>query len=171
MSKCTKYTWISHVQRNPLQSTQKLILLYLFARMSDDGSDCYPSQATIAKHTGLHEKTVQRHLSILESSGWVRVEIRGVNGHGHKRQQYWPNVPAENGDDKVTSPQRIPNVPAEDSKRPRAERYEVSSEVSIEVTNKNKGQNLSSPTSGDVSSFVKQNGFKAYIKKSQEAAA
>lgn len=51
-----------------LDPVQTLVLLALADNASDEGK-CYPSLATIARKTRLHERTIRKHLTELEMGG------------------------------------------------------------------------------------------------------
>lgn len=55
----------------PLAPTQKLVLVAL-AWHSDDGGTCWPSQARLARLSGLSERSVRRAAKDLEQRGLVR---------------------------------------------------------------------------------------------------
>jgi len=55
----------------PLPPCRKLVLLALAARARDDGSEARPRVATIAKQTGLAERTVRRELAALRAAGLI----------------------------------------------------------------------------------------------------
>lgn len=68
-----------------LPPTSKLVLLKLADNANDDGW-CWPSQATLARHTSLTRETVNRHIAKLEESGHLTVKRRkqeGVNLPNH----------------------------------------------------------------------------------------
>lgn len=49
----------------------RYVLLYLAMRADDDTGYCYPGQKTIAKHTGLSERTVRDAMAALEERGLI----------------------------------------------------------------------------------------------------
>ena len=53
-----------------LDPLQTLVLLALADNASDEGH-CFPSIATLARKTRLHERTVQKHLAELEAAGHI----------------------------------------------------------------------------------------------------
>jgi DNA-binding transcriptional ArsR family regulator len=59
--------------------TTKLVLLKLADNANDDGY-CWPSQSTIARHTGLNRSTVNRHIKKLADAGLVEVIPRSKDG-------------------------------------------------------------------------------------------
>lgn len=61
-----------------LPPTDKLVLLAVADWARDDGSYCWPSISTIAKKSGVSERTVQRTLRAAEQAGHLtRIEDRG----------------------------------------------------------------------------------------------
>ena len=63
----------------PMAPIDKLVLLKLADCASEDGSGAWPAVKTIAKHCGIHERTVQRSLRELEAAGYIEVQ-RPSNG-------------------------------------------------------------------------------------------
>ena len=61
-----------------LKPTHKLVLMAL-ADNSDDDCYCWPSVPTLARKTGMDERSVQRILRVLESLGLLKVEPRFRN--------------------------------------------------------------------------------------------
>lgn len=65
------FTWRSAICQSDLPSTSRHVALVLSLHMSELGESCYPSQARLAKETGLARETVSRHLAKLEEEGWI----------------------------------------------------------------------------------------------------
>lgn len=59
--------------------TTKLVLLKLADNANDDGW-CWPSQSTLAKHTGLSRKSISRHIKNLSDAGLIEVKHRQRDG-------------------------------------------------------------------------------------------
>lgn len=59
--------------------TTKLVLLKLADNSNDDGY-CWPSQSTIARHTGLTRETINRHIRKLRHEGLVEIRHRMEDG-------------------------------------------------------------------------------------------
>lgn len=64
---------MSRVWESDLPAEQKYILLKLADYADDDGARVYPSVATVARLTGVSERTVQRQLSAMRESGLLEV--------------------------------------------------------------------------------------------------
>jgi DNA-binding transcriptional ArsR family regulator len=67
---------IRHQADLELDSVAMLVLLNLISSWWQEDDHPYPRPATIAKRIGVHVRTVQRHLSDLEESGFV-ARVRG----------------------------------------------------------------------------------------------
>jgi hypothetical protein len=63
-----------------------------------NGGSCYPSVRRLAYDTGLHERTVQRALSAIESRGLLRRDARGGRGRATEYDLICPPKPAGKGD-------------------------------------------------------------------------
>lgn len=66
----------SMVWRARLQSTEKLVLLYLADKANDDGEGIWPSVDTIGAECGLSDRTARRQLGKLEEYGILAKEER-----------------------------------------------------------------------------------------------
>ena len=64
---------MTQVWQSNLPPEQKYILLKLADYADDDGGHVYPSVATVARLTGVSERTVQRHLSAMREVGILEV--------------------------------------------------------------------------------------------------
>ena len=53
-----------------LKAPQKLLILILASYANDD-SECWPSQATLAKIAGMTPKTVRSNLKVLQEKGYI----------------------------------------------------------------------------------------------------
>jgi hypothetical protein len=68
---------INFVFALPIKSSpQKLIMLALANRISDDTGACFPGQALIAQEVTMSERQVREHLAILEREGRIRRYFR-----------------------------------------------------------------------------------------------
>jgi len=65
---------MSMVWTTKLPSTEKLVLLYYADRAADDGSSIFPAVKTVARSTGLCERTVQQTTKKLIKSGYLILE-------------------------------------------------------------------------------------------------
>lgn len=69
-------------------SGEKLVALKLADNANDEGH-CYPHIRTVARHTQMTDRTVQRHVKALEDRGWlVRSRSRRRNGT-YSGYQFW----------------------------------------------------------------------------------
>ncbi len=66
----------------PGDATEVSVLLCLANFADDDGGNCYPGEARIARMTRKSERQVRRVLRRLEVDGWMRILQRG-NGAGN----------------------------------------------------------------------------------------
>lgn len=73
----------------PNRPAEKLVLLALAQRASDEDGSAYPSIWYLVHKTSLDERTVQRALAGLESRGFLRREFRLS-----KSTVYWLNATA-----------------------------------------------------------------------------
>lgn len=62
---------MSDVWRTDLPTTEKMVLLVIADHANDDGSEAWPSQATIAKKASVSIRTVQRAVNNLVAEGYV----------------------------------------------------------------------------------------------------
>lgn len=65
------FSWRSAITDSGLSPTTRLVALVLSLHMNERGGSCYPSQATLARESGLHEDTVKDHLRQLREAGWL----------------------------------------------------------------------------------------------------
>ena len=65
---------MSEVWKTKLPITEKMVLLVIADHASDDGTEAWPSQATIAKKASISIRTVQRCVNSLQSQGFLRME-------------------------------------------------------------------------------------------------
>lgn len=80
----------------------RLVLLAIADRASDEGMDAWPSIAALAKKTRLHARTVQRCIRNIEALGELGIEAPRVPGSG-------PNVYVVRMDAIVRQPSSRPN--------------------------------------------------------------
>jgi Helix-turn-helix domain len=65
---------MSLVWQTNLPLTEKMVLLVIADHASDDGTEAWPSQATIAKKASCSIRTVQRSVNTLCKLGWLKME-------------------------------------------------------------------------------------------------
>ena len=89
-----KFAWLNMIIKSDLAPVTRHVLLTLGCSfMKLDGSNCFPSTATISRATGLSERTVCTHLDIAQKEGWLVKKNAGINGKGWKRLLYLPLIP------------------------------------------------------------------------------
>jgi Helix-turn-helix domain len=82
-----KRFWASEKVRNLAPMSKEKSTLVALAEYADpDGSNAFPSIPTLARCTGHSERTVQRHLRLLEQRGELVVQSRSLGGR--KRTVY-----------------------------------------------------------------------------------
>lgn len=87
------FSWRSAVCDSTLPPVTRHVALTLSLHMNERGGSCFPSLATLARETGLHEDTIKVHLRSLRQTGWLQVEHdRAVRGRG-TRNTYTATVP------------------------------------------------------------------------------
>lgn len=64
---------MSEVWRTDLPTVEKMVLLVIADHANDEGTQSYPSQATIASKASLSVRTVQRAVNTLCAQGYIRV--------------------------------------------------------------------------------------------------
>ena len=82
---------ISEVWKTQLPISEKMVLLVIADHASDDGSNAWPSQATIAAKSSLSLRTVQRCINNLVKAGYLRVE-KHAGGDAKCREDRRPNL-------------------------------------------------------------------------------
>lgn len=65
---------MSEVWRTDLPTTEKMVLLVIADHANDEGTESWPSQATIAKKASISIRTVQRAVNALVRAGYLRME-------------------------------------------------------------------------------------------------
>ncbi|MBC8730005.1 helix-turn-helix domain-containing protein [Paraburkholderia sp. UCT2] len=87
------WTWRHAIINSPLPPTTRHVLLTLSCHVNDVGEDCFPSTKTLARETGLSERSVCTHLELAATEGWFAVRKHGYGGQKWARHQYYPRVP------------------------------------------------------------------------------
>ncbi len=89
------FSWRSAICDSGLEPTTRHVALTLSLHMNERGGSCFPSQATLARETGLHDETVRLHLRRLREAGYLLVENdRSMKGRG-TRNHYSATIPVE----------------------------------------------------------------------------
>ena len=65
---------MSEVWRTNLPTVEKMVLLVIADHANDEGTEAWPSQATIAKKASVSIRTVQRSVNSLVKEGYLRME-------------------------------------------------------------------------------------------------
>lgn len=87
----------NRVRELPLSNGNQMnILTYMALRSNPDGSNCFPSVASISKATRLNSRVVQYEMRRLEVAGWITCVANEVGGKG-KPRVYKLNIPAGKG--------------------------------------------------------------------------
>jgi hypothetical protein len=66
-------TWVW--EHSPVGGNKRLVLLAIADNASDDGTNAWPSLATLARKTLLDERTVRRILRSLENDGHLKIDV------------------------------------------------------------------------------------------------
>jgi hypothetical protein len=81
---------MSEVWLTKLPLTEKMVLLVIADHASDDGTEAWPSQATIAKKASVSIRTVQRAVNTLVEKGFVYMQ-KGAGGSATCREDRRPH--------------------------------------------------------------------------------
>lgn len=97
---------MSEVWRTKLPTIEKMVLLVIADHANDEGTEAWPSQATIAAKASISVRTVQRAVNSLVSSGFLRLE-KHAGGSANCRDDRRPHrytmiVSALRGDSATT---------------------------------------------------------------------
>jgi hypothetical protein len=87
------FSWREALLESNLAPTAKHVLLTLACHMNDLGNGCFPSTKTLARQTGLSERSVCTHLKEAKKAGWIVARARGLSGQAWKHHEYlisWP---------------------------------------------------------------------------------
>lgn len=87
------FSWRSAIVTSQLPSQARLVALCLSLHMNERGGSCYPSQATLARETGIGERQVRRHLQTLRQEQWIKVTYK--ERPSGRRAFYAATVPIE----------------------------------------------------------------------------
>ena len=81
---------MSEVWLTKLPLTEKMVLLVIADHASDDGTEAWPSQATIAKKASVSIRTVQRSVNSLVTKGYIWLQ-KGAGGSATCRDDRRPH--------------------------------------------------------------------------------
>lgn len=81
---------MAEVWRTELPTIEKMVLLVIADHASDDGSEAWPSQATIALKASISIRTVQRSVNSLVSKGYLWMQ-KGAGGSATCRDDRRPH--------------------------------------------------------------------------------
>ena len=82
---------MSEVWRTNLPTTEKMVLLVIADHANDEGTQSYPSQATIAQKASISVRTVQRRVNTLVSEGYIRM-FKHSGGSADCREDRRPHL-------------------------------------------------------------------------------
>jgi DNA-binding MarR family transcriptional regulator len=81
---------MSEVWRTDLATIEKMVLLVIADHASDDGTEAWPSQATIAAKASISIRTVQRAVNSLVENGYLWMQ-KGAGGSATCREERRPH--------------------------------------------------------------------------------
>ena len=87
------FSWREALLESKRAPTTRHVLLTLACHMNEFGNGCFPSTKTLARQTGLSERSVCTHLEVAMKAGWITVQKRRLSGRAWKRHEYqisWP---------------------------------------------------------------------------------
>lgn len=82
---------MSDVWRLDLPTVEKMVLLIIADHANDEGTQAYPSQATMAAKASISIRTVQRSVNTLVNRGFIRV-FKGAGGSADCRDDRRPHL-------------------------------------------------------------------------------
>lgn len=81
---------MSEVWRTDLPTVEKMVLLVIADHANDEGTEAWPSQATIASKASISIRTVQRSVNSLVEAGYLRME-KHAGGSANCREDRRPH--------------------------------------------------------------------------------
>lgn len=81
---------MAEVWRTELPTIEKMVLLVIADHASDDGTEAWPSQATIAAKASISIRTVQRSVNSLVAKGYLWMQ-KGAGGSANCREDRRPH--------------------------------------------------------------------------------
>jgi hypothetical protein len=82
---------MSDVWRTDLPTVEKMVLLVIADHANDEGTQSYPSQATMAAKASISIRTVQRAVNNLVGQGYIRM-FKGAGGSADCREDRRPHL-------------------------------------------------------------------------------
>ena len=89
-----------------LTATTRLVLHTIHIYMDDKSLEAYPSRTTLAKDTGLSEKSISKHTEAAEKLGWLKKFKAKQSGNQFLNNIYKGIFPTQG---RLYSPKREPN--------------------------------------------------------------
>lgn len=101
---------MSEVWRTDLPTIEKMVLLVIADHANDEGTEAWPSQATIASKASISIRTVQRSVNSLVAAGYLKME-KHAGGSANCREdrrphRYTINIKTLRGDGQTTRKRR-----------------------------------------------------------------
>jgi DNA-binding MarR family transcriptional regulator len=89
------YEWRDAIrsERGPPSPTTRLVLICLSLWINRNERQCWPSQKTLARHTGLSLRTVKQHLALADDEGWIFRERKRRTGRRWAQTFYEMTIP------------------------------------------------------------------------------
>ena len=94
-------TW---VWDQPMPPSEKIVLLRLADHANPDGGDVYPSVASVAAHTGISERQVQRYIKSFVERGILVITGHAKGGRSNPREYRFTFQFTPRKGDTITSP-------------------------------------------------------------------
>jgi hypothetical protein len=94
-------------------STEKMVLMCLCDFANDDGGNCWPSVATLARKCSKSERTIQGAIKSLEEMGFLTVQVRNGMSNSFALDPRKICTPA-----KSAPPQKTTQTPADSAPKP-----------------------------------------------------
>ena len=84
-----KHIWLDLIRSEdgPKDPAVRHILKDLVSFMNGNDTTCYPTHETLSRTTGIHQKTIGKHLRSASNDGWI-----DVIGHKGEGQQWRNNI-------------------------------------------------------------------------------
>jgi hypothetical protein len=97
---CERWQWreLLASERGPPDSCTRLVLFVLALHMNQTGQNAFPSQVTLARRSGLSERSVRKHLDIARKLGWIKIHNKPRKGKAWFVHEYVACVPDQLGE-------------------------------------------------------------------------